>query len=740
MRISFRHGIVSKQAGTFLQLNPGGNVNLLANNRSFTVSIADGKYNYTHTEDNTVVDAWVGPFLSGTDYYLYMDFDPLTFERSFGVSEYAPIIANSRPSNPEVGQTWYDTNRNQQKEFIGVAFRRVHRVFVAKLSGTIFSSVSKDFPLFTGTQMGDTSSVLTGSILYTEFGSPIVRDDGSFITTEDQFFNNQSQVIGVRLESSVIRAKASGTSLAKFQIVAVKTDGTIDTAQYNQTQDSVIAVLGEDILFGEIGNLILQGTVTNPEWDFSAHGAGTRLWVLNGELTTVDPHLSMPATYPISQVPVAKVLSRNSIIFDQGLGGVGPRGPTGSIENLPTAATDSLGAVLLSTPPALANRPIVVSNNDPRLQGGPFASQIHGHDAVDIAFTPTGSLISPTVQDAISDLEVSKLNSSGGTVTGNLDIDGVVNVADKLTIQSNGIDVTGNALFNNAVTLSTDPVNPLEAVTKRYVDNRTSGLMWIDPVCLANLISDAVNDPPTSPNNGDAYILSGAGSGDWVGFVANDVVRWSDDSGWILGGQLDAISFPEMRFVIAGTSDTPASGSFTGREREIVNYAPNGTVDSYETPVDTNAIYVCNAFSSAAFNQYVYNEGDGIWRQTGGSQNGLSVDDVTIKQNGNIISTVSFANGGTVDAATYRGVDAATLFADITHNHDTTYSQLGHTHKAIDVVIDPAPITTTLHGTPANTTVGSQLNSLNVRSSLAELLDVKALRQPYYATWNRSKS
>ena len=53
MRLNFRQGIVTHQPGGFLLLN-AGNVDLLANNVSVTVTIADRASNYTHTEDATV--------------------------------------------------------------------------------------------------------------------------------------------------------------------------------------------------------------------------------------------------------------------------------------------------------------------------------------------------------------------------------------------------------------------------------------------------------------------------------------------------------------------------------------------------------------------------------------------------------------------------------------------------------------------------------------------------------------
>lgn len=733
MRLNFRHGIISTQAGNFLQFNGNGNVNLLANTRAFRATIADRDSNYLHTENNTVVDAWTGPFVSGEDYFLYMDFDLLTFDRTFGFTQLVPIAQNTAPVNPQLGQIWFDTSTNTQFVWIGSTFARTYRLVVARLNTMVFSSVSMDAPLFTGTQIGNNSSVSAGSILFTEFGKVVKQDDGTFFTTEDQFFTNQSQVVGVRLEASVTLARCASPALAQFQIAALGPDASMTSAQYPQTENSVLVVVGEDLVFGEVGNTIVQGTVTNPDWDFSAFVSGTRLWVDNGELVVVDPYTTNQANFPVPQVPVAKIISRDTIIFQQGLGGVGPRGPQGSLENLPVATTTELGAVLLSTPPVSGSIPIVIGNNDTRLMNAPFASQTHMHIGTDISITPAGNIQGSNVQLAIEELDAEKVNVAGGSITGNFDIAGQTTLNDSLSITNGGLTVNGDSVFNNTVSLQGDPVAPLEAVTKRYVDNLTSGLQWLDPVCLANLIGDDVIDPTLlTPNNGDSYILPAAGLGAWTGFVQNDVVRWNASTlSWVNGGQLTT-EFIELRFIIAGTSSSVPTGNFAGREREIVVYTDTGTIAEYIVPTDTNAVYVCNVFDAAAFNQYVFNETTDIWTQTGGSQSGIAPDETTITLSAATLSTINFADGGTVDAATYRGADAATLFADITHDHDTQYSQLGHTHNAVDVVVT-GPVTSTIFGALAVPT-DAQLVGTTAGAVFAELLAKKATNQPTYAT------
>jgi len=327
MRLNFRQGIVSAQ-DTFLHYTTGGDVSVLADNRPLTVTIADKSSNYIHSEDDTVLAAWSGPFVGGVDYWLYMEFDPVTFARSFGHTTLEPKSQPTPPANPVAGQMWYNTDTNEHFVNLGVAWSRVYRVLTARLNSTVFHSMSINGPSdFTGTQIGNTTSVRAGRILYTEFGKTLKRDDKTLFTTEDQFFTNQSQVIGVRLEANVTRAKSAEPAIAQYQVVTLLDGGEMRTAQYSDTENGILAVLGEDVLLGETGNVIVQGTVINPAWDFSTSATGTKLWVNNGELTTVDPYAVDTAANPLPMVPVARVMSRDTVIFEQGLGGVGPPGP-----------------------------------------------------------------------------------------------------------------------------------------------------------------------------------------------------------------------------------------------------------------------------------------------------------------------------------------------------------------------------------------------------------------------------
>lgn len=435
MRLTFRQGVVSHQTGGFLNLNINSNVDIAAANRPVVVTVAHGTVDYLWSEDASVADAWVGPFASNTSYWLYWDFNSLTFERTFGYTTLEPVYQPIAPGynipaiigvipgtggSPDAngaftiagyfimpagrefevrtstandgfytvvesvydsglgrttiyveeavpsvvadgnlylefdtfgqplvqaGRCWFNTSNNRFYEYTGSTWAERIRVFAAKLYNISFSPLGTySPPNFTGTQVGIMNTTRrSGRVLFTDSAVPIKRDDGTFITTEDQLFANASRVDALRLESNVARAEAS-MNLAAFQVVGWTAEGVISSANYDMVgrgdpgdplppddETTVLGILCEPLLTGETGAVIVQGVVTNPDWNWlNVTRVGGPLWVSdNGTLVPQDPHFTNTLTYPIGRVPVARVLARDTIVFEQGLGGKGDRGPGG---------------------------------------------------------------------------------------------------------------------------------------------------------------------------------------------------------------------------------------------------------------------------------------------------------------------------------------------------------------------------------------------------------------------------
>lgn len=744
MRINFRQGIVSHQNGGFLNINPSGNVDLLANNRPITIALADRDTDYLYTENNTVPDAWLGPFATTERYWLYWDFNLLTFNRSFGITTLEPVAQSVEPGvgnrdvqdvvaaaagigsftvdgeyilptnksfiitgstgnngtytvasstfNTTTGQTtivaneeitsnvadglinldidifgnplktdgrhWYDTANNIHYVLNGSVWTEVVRLFACQIiNGTTIIPPSITFGSFTGTQIGDTSSVRAGRVIFDESSNPIRKDNGTFFTTEDQFFANATRVDAIRLESNVSRAQFPfENAVAAFTVVAWKDEGKAQTAQYSDIGSTVLGILTEDVLINEVGAVVIQGVVTNPSWNWTtgpdAVPVGSPLWVDNGALVPVDPHVTDTSTFPVPQVPVARVLDRDTVVFEQGLGGKGERGPVGDIENLPVATPSTLGGVTLTTPSSNPAIGLVPSDLDPRL----FDARIplpHTHEANEVNFTPTAGITSSDVEGALIELANGKVNRSGDTMTGPL-------------------------------VLPSDPSANLQAATKQYVDSLVAGFVWLEPICTLNLISDNVTTPPSSPASGDTYIIPPSATGAWAIIPAGHVVYWDEDTtSWVDRGPVTNFATPakNARFGVAFTSTATPSGNLLGAKDRIAEYDDTGTfvgfavaVNGDPIPTANQAVYVCSESDFFAFNQFAYSGPASEWIQTGGAQpvTPTQADDITTELTGNILSVKQFNDGGQNDVRFWQGLeptDLDVLYAPITHFH-----------------------------------------------------------------------
>jgi len=528
--------------------------------------------------------------------------------------------------------------------------------------------------------------------LFDEASDPIRRDDGTFFTTEDQFFTNQSRVDALRLESNVSRAQAINTSLSAFSVVAWVDDGKVDVAQYDDVGNTVVGLLTENITNLEVGAVIVQGSVTNPSWNWTnTVSVGATLWVENGQLVTVDPNISDPVTYPTQRVPVARVLSKDTVIFEQGLGGIGPRGPAGAGGSLAPADTTNLGVVTLLTPSSNPLRAFVISDTDSRLTNA-RVPLTHNHQASDISFLAGGGIISNDVQSALVELGSGKVDLSGSVMTGLL-------------------------------TLSGEPTAQNHATTKKYVDNLVNGLIWLEPIDGVNLISDIVSTLPGSPNQGDSYIMpNGTLTGAWAGSNQGDVQQWDNNSSsWNNLGPIQNIHTGDVRVGIAMQTTTIPSGNFAGNKNNIAIFNNAGTFTGFEIPVNNSAVYVDGDASLFAFDQYAF---DGTkWVRFGGSNQALTGDGLTVTVSGNTISTIPTTSSGQVDALTLSGNNLTDL--------DARWAALAHQHSSSQTTFTPH-VSDGTWGTPDDNLSG-QLVGTDAQAAIGELANTKAEKTPLYS-------
>lgn len=417
MRIKFRHGVVSADVNglgnpAFLVQTPSG-ISIKASSRPLVLSIADGPKNYTITFDRDVTNAWSAASLSGvTNGWLYVDINRATGDRTFGIAPANWHIGMTAPTAPVVGQMWYDTRLLKSMVFTELnSWIPSHRVIVGNITSTTLACSA------VGSQVGLTGmSVLSGELLLDGFGKAITDSQGRFITTEDTVIIKGAAAHAARLEANVNVAPA-GATIPAFHVIRYTNAGSVVLADYDDVGACVVGMTTVDAMPGEPVSFVLQGKVYNPDWNWS--GPNITLWVdRTGNLTTTDPYQLGGRIKP--RVPVARTIDSKTVIFDQGLGGVGEKGDVGGSDlNVTQATTSQLGTVMISVPPLPGDLPVAVEINDPRLYNSRTPLP-HTHSASTITVAPFGVFSGEQVQQALEHLNVLKLSLSGGTLTGNV--------------------------------------------------------------------------------------------------------------------------------------------------------------------------------------------------------------------------------------------------------------------------------------------------------------------------------
>lgn len=356
MRIHFRQGLVTAPPNFLQQSGPSVSLTIAAP-VYLQAAIVDGAANYLHVERFSVPNAWSGPFVSGTDYWLFWDINPVSGVRTFGHTSLEPIESATAPDAPANDQHWFDTVHNKMRVWNGTANRWVNkvRVFAAKYaSATTFVSMSIDAPAFTGTQVGSlVVPVDIGVLVFDINGDPIKRAGGTFFTTADVVTASLASASQVRVGAVVIEAVAA-SHIPAYSVVRFSGFHEVTLATGLTRRESIYGMVETDAVTGDVVNVVTDGVVTNPMWDWTSVGVNTPLYVdANGALTHVQPTdgVAVGAVVDINSIlirPVVQLIATGSGAPDPTPPAAGISAPKRQFIDLPAEAASIITTIPLA--------------------------------------------------------------------------------------------------------------------------------------------------------------------------------------------------------------------------------------------------------------------------------------------------------------------------------------------------------------------------------------------------------
>lgn len=711
-RITFRQGILRHGKAPnqvfFLQQN-GQYVDLVVSPDPTIIAFADGTKDYLYTENTTINSAW-GPFTIGQEYWLYWDIDRVSGIRTFGYTTIAPIYSETAPTSPLLGQMWFDLKPSsptymQMLEYNGSRWVPVLRVFAAKYFNNQFFSPIDGVSLesnFEGTQVGSrgNTAVYAGALVFDKDGNPIIGQDKKFFTTEDVFTTGVSTGAALKVENILVRAKAI-EPIAAYHVVVFYDYDQIKLAEPFDFVKKVYGIVEEDIPTGDIGNVITEGIIFNEDWDFTDSVNNPNMSGNINEPIYITPSGALTTNIAESipgQVAVGAIVGKQKILFSPGLYGAG----------LGDTVIDhgTLAGLGDDDHPQYLN----ILRGDDRyytktLADATFTRVGHTHvksDIVDFAHTHLESDI--TNLDKYSRSEVDnllsqKLSLSGGYMLG--------------------------SLF-----LPSDPLQPLEAATKQYVDAVAAGLDAKDGVEVATTADIGGTYVPTGGTGGtglftgvDLTSLDGALGTDYIleigsRILVKDQIDAKQNGIYVVVDITDPLNATIER--APDQDGTPASevspGNYTfvtGGTNNIGGNKGTGWVVLGGTATGPNETIILNT--------------DEIhWGKVSSAVSYASGDNILIDSS-NRINVIQAADGGTVDALYWNGAasgittpfDNQTLTYDAVSNswineflnylrNDSNNSYIEINNVNDDIVLNSA----------ANINASSGAN-INVQSALA---------------------
>ncbi len=222
-----------------------------------------------------------------------------------------------------------------------------------------------------------------------------------------------------------------------------------------------------------------------------------------------------------------------------------------------------------------------------------------------------------------------------------------------ISFDNENLSGTGTWNISSGTMIVPTPTSSNHAATKGYVDSTFSGVSNNKGSVLAYQSS-----PPSSPSDGDKYLVKATGTGDWSGHDNEIATYNTSTSSWSFSGS------PSEGWMVFNKDDSDN----TYGNRQLIN-----TDSGWE--VFSNVVHHNNLADLDTGSDYLHLNSTQKSALTGGSTTDADAQhthDTLMKKpttQGTENNFVSFDANGNAKDSTYSASD----FASSTHNHDTEY-------------------------------------------------------------------
>lgn len=279
MQLTYRQGLLRGQVhptlhvSNFLVKNDDY-VDILAEPTALLAVASHKTKNYLIQEHKSNGEAW-GPLPQNVNCLLYWDIDKSSglVTRGFTTGTFSYGI--NAPSNPSVGQHWFDLANDVMKVWDGTYWDEMIRVFAG-----VYNSTSPTVTHFQFTSQVNDFTSARGGYIYYDANHRGIKDPltGTFLNTGDGLILQAGSLnLPVKPDASVVYL-TSAEPIPTKSLVCVNSNGKLELASAS-AEKYAVGMVEDDSPVGTSTRLITNGIVYYEQWNFEPDDLGQPLYL-----------------------------------------------------------------------------------------------------------------------------------------------------------------------------------------------------------------------------------------------------------------------------------------------------------------------------------------------------------------------------------------------------------------------------------------------------------------------------